>query len=104
MRPAELRARVAAAGAGPGWRRAERAVGLADARAASLPESLPESRTRVHLALAGLVAVPQFEVRDDEGRWPARVDLAFPELRVALERDGAWHGVPGQLAEDGSGA
>ena len=53
----------------------------------SLPESLPESRTRVHLALAGLVAVPQFEVRDDEGRWPARVDLAFPELRVALEVD-----------------
>lgn len=81
---------------GPGHRRAQRAVQLADGRA----ESMPESRTRVHLAVAGLLAVPQFEVRDTDGRWLARVDLAFPELRIAVEYDGAWHGAGGQLARD----
>ncbi len=30
----------------------------------------------------------------------ARVDLAFPEQRVAVEYDGAWHGDPGQLTRD----
>jgi very-short-patch-repair endonuclease len=28
------------------------------------------------------------------------VDLAFPEHRVAIEYDGAWHGEAGQLARD----
>ena len=53
------------------------------------------------LALAGLVAVPQYTVRDRDGRFVARVDLAFPEHRVAVEYDdGAWHGAPGQLTRD----
>ena len=52
------------------------------------------------LALAGLVAVPQYTVREPDGRFVARVDLAFPEQRVAIEYDGAWHGAPGQLARD----
>jgi very-short-patch-repair endonuclease len=30
----------------------------------------------------------------------ARVDLAFPEQRVAIEYDGAWHGRQGRLARD----
>ncbi|MGY1832553.1 DUF559 domain-containing protein [Geodermatophilus sp. SYSU D01180] len=79
-----------------GARRARQAVEVADPRA----ESLPESRVRVLLALAGLVAVPQYTVRDDGGGFVARVDLAFPEHRLAVEYDGAWHGESGQLARD----
>lgn len=30
----------------------------------------------------------------------ARVDPAFPEQRLAVEYDGAWHGQPGQLSRD----
>ncbi|GHE10751.1 endonuclease domain-containing protein [Klenkia taihuensis] len=93
---AELRTRVAGLGTGPGARRAVQAVQLADRRA----ESPQESRTRVVLSQAGFTVVPQFEVRDDDGRWVARVDLALPELRIAVEYDGAWHGEGGQLAKD----
>ncbi len=50
--------------------------------------------------MAELVAVPQHTVRDDEGGFVARVDLAFPEHRLAVEYDGAWHGQAGQLARD----
>ncbi|MGY1673243.1 DUF559 domain-containing protein [Geodermatophilus sp. SYSU D00710] len=75
---------------------ARRAVELADPRAGSLPES----RVRVLLALAGLSAVPQYTVRDPGGAFVARVDLALPEHRLAVEYDGAWHGEPGQLARD----
>ena len=53
-----------------------------------LAESPPESYLRVALALAGLVAQPQYSVYDSAGRWLARVDLAFPDQRVALEYDG----------------
>ena len=94
--PAELRVRVDGLAGGPGGRRALRATELADGRA----ESPQESRTRVLLASAGLVLVPQFEVRDDGGRWVARVDLALPELRIAVEYDGVWHGETGQFARD----
>ncbi|MGY1729604.1 endonuclease domain-containing protein [Geodermatophilus sp. SYSU D01062] len=55
---------------------------------------------RVLLALAGLAAVPQYTVRDDGGGFIARVDLASPEHRLAVEYDGAWHGEPGQLRRD----
>lgn len=33
-------------------------------------------------------------------RFLARVDLAWPELRVAIEYDGRWHSDPGQLHQD----
>lgn len=79
-----------------GARRALQAVALADPRAGSQPES----RLRVLLALAGLAAVPQFTVRDAQGNFVARVDLAFPEARIAVEYDGAWHAAPGQFAKD----
>ena len=76
--------------------RARRAIGLSDRRA----ESQPESRLRVALVLGGLCPVPQHVVRDEEGRFVARVDLAFPEVKVAVEYDGAWHGGRGQLSKD----
>jgi very-short-patch-repair endonuclease len=79
-----------------GSRNARRAVELADERA----ESPQESRLRVLLLTSGLTPVPQYVVRDAEGRFLARVDLAFPELKIAIEYDGAWHGRPGQLARD----
>jgi hypothetical protein len=85
---------------GRGTRRARRGVGLADGRA----ESPPESSLRVLPRLAGLTPGPQYVVRDAEGRFVARVDLAFPEQRVAVEYDGAWHGRPGQLARVPSAA
>jgi very-short-patch-repair endonuclease len=82
--------------AGPGSHRMREAAKLADSRA----ESQPESRLRVILALAGLHAVPQFTVRDAVGTFVARVDLAFPEHRLAIEYDGAWHGERDQFAKD----
>lgn len=67
-----------------GVRQATRALELSS----PLAESPPESRLRVLLVLAGLVPVPQFDVHGAEGRWLARVDLAFPEARLAIEYDG----------------
>ncbi len=63
---------------------ARRALEQSDPRA----ESPPESRLRLALRGAGLVPVPQFEVLDAQGRLVARVDLALPESRLALEHDG----------------
>jgi very-short-patch-repair endonuclease len=67
-------------------RQVRRAAELVDARA----ESWQESVTRVHLVLAGFDVVPQFRVV--VGRSViARVDLALPELMIAIEYDGRWH-------------
>jgi very-short-patch-repair endonuclease len=76
-------------------RAARRAVELADARA----ESLPESMTRVHLVEAGFAVVPQHRVVV-AGRVVARVDLAIPELKIAIEYDGRWHEADAQRALD----
>lgn len=65
--------------------RARRAVELADPRA----ESRPESRVRVRLVLAGLRPEVQYWISGRLGRI-ARVDLAFPEQKVAVEYDGSW--------------
>ncbi|MEG3633576.1 endonuclease domain-containing protein [Micromonospora palythoicola] len=79
-----------------GWRRLLRVVELADAGA----ESIPESRLRVRIMLAGLPRpVTQFVVTR-RGRFVARVDLAWPELRVAVEYDGLWHDDPEQFHRD----
>jgi len=79
-----------------GTRQAREAVRLVDGRA----ESPPESRVRVLLAQAGLPAVPQFTVRDRDGAFVARVDLAYPALRVAVEYDGVWHADAAQFRRD----
>ena len=35
-----------------------------------------------------------------EAARPARLDFAYPGLRLAVEYDGAWHAAPGGLARD----
>lgn len=72
---------------GRGSRRFDRAVSLADPAA----ESPPESRLRVRLLLAGLPRPEvNYRVFGDRG-FVARVDLAWPGLRIAVEYDGLWH-------------
>ncbi|WP_091109877.1 hypothetical protein [Geodermatophilus dictyosporus] len=81
---------------GRGSARARAVCALADERS----ESPQETRLRVLLLRAGLpVPVPQFTVRVG-GRFVARVDLAWPDLRVAVEYDGRWHAEAGQFARD----
>ncbi|MEV1146817.1 hypothetical protein AB0I76_24615, partial [Micromonospora sp. NPDC049799] len=79
-----------------GWRAMLRAVDLADAGA----ESPQESRTRVTLVLAGLPRPRTQWVVTDRGRFVARLDLAWPEFKVAVEYDGLWHDEPGQFHRD----
>jgi hypothetical protein len=57
-----------------------------------LAESPMESRLRLGLTGGGLPRpVAQFVVYDALGCFVARVDLAYPELKIAVEYDGAWH-------------
>jgi very-short-patch-repair endonuclease len=78
-----------------GVTKVRRAVALVDPRA----ESAPESRVRVALVLAGLVPVPQFRVLA-AGIELARVDLGFPEARLAVEYEGAYHFDADQIIRD----
>ena len=92
----ELRA-AAALATGRDCRRIRRAATLAD----GLAESPQETRLRLLVQRSSLpLAVAQFRVRDDAGRRVARVDFAWPEHRLALEYDGAWHAEPGQFRRD----
>jgi very-short-patch-repair endonuclease len=80
-----------------GIRQARQAVELSS----PLAESPPESRLRVALVLAGLSPVPQYNVHDPGGRWLARLDLAFPSAKVAVEYDGrAVHERPDVFTRD----
>lgn len=67
-----------------------------------MPESVAEMRFARRLAANGLPKpVLQHEVHDPTGRFVARVDLAYPEARVALEMKGfRWHGTPLRYARD----
>jgi very-short-patch-repair endonuclease len=79
-----------------GWRRLMRVATLADAGA----ESPPESKVRVRLVLAGLPKpVTQYVITHNH-RFVARVDLAWPQQRVAVEYDGLWHGSTDQFHAD----
>jgi hypothetical protein len=70
---------------------------LVDARA----ESPMETRLRLLLHDAGAPApVPQYEVRDASGRFLARVDLAYPQWRIALEYEGDHHREKTQFRRD----
>lgn len=83
--------------AGPGSRQAREAAALADGLAGS-PQ---ETRLRLLLHRSGLPRpVAQHVVRDVSG-FVARVDFAWPELEIALEYEGTWHGEsPQQVAAD----
>jgi len=84
---ADLR-RLADSGSGRwGSRKVRAVVGLVDGRS----ESPPESWVRVACIRAGLpVPVPQFAVVEG-GVVLGRVDLAWPEQRVIVEYEGAYH-------------
>ncbi|WP_244170070.1 endonuclease domain-containing protein [Amycolatopsis tolypomycina] len=76
--------------------RAKKAFRLADPRS----ESIPESELRVWLAVAGLEPDVQLEVFDAQGVFAGRLDLAFPEQKLAVEYDGEWHGEGDQPRHD----
>lgn len=62
-----------------------RVLALVDGKA----ESVGETRTRLMCRTHGLPApIPQYEIRDHNGRLAGRVDFAWPEFRVILEFDG----------------
>ncbi len=78
---------AAASMTGRGCRRARTAADLADGRAGS-PQ---ETRLRLVVRGSGLPQpVAQHEVRVGR-RFVARVDFAWPQQKVALEYEGAWH-------------
>lgn len=83
----ELRA-LAGTRTGRGCRRARGAVADAD----GLAESPQETRTRLHLHRSSLPRpVAQHRVLDARRHEVARVDFAWPALRLALEYDGEGH-------------
>jgi very-short-patch-repair endonuclease len=92
---ASIRA-LAAATRGPGSARARDVAGLAD----GLAESPQETRVRLLVRRSDLPSpVAQYRIHDRRG-FVARVDLAWPEHRVALEYDGLWHGGREQFLRD----
>lgn len=80
-----------------GSRRVARAFGLVDGLAGSPQESV----LRVAMTLAGLPPpVAQFEIRTASGDWLGVVDFAWPEQRVVVEYEGAYHFDGLQIARD----
>src|SRR3954468_10052404 len=66
----------------------EALLDLVDAKS----ESPMETRTRLVIITGGLPRpVAQWEIRTPAGTFVARADLAYPEHKVAVEYDGAWH-------------
>lgn len=80
------------------------ARGVLDDRAlrAARPDGLLEPRMARLLVRHGLpIAEYQHVIRHDGGAFVARVDFAYPHLRVAIEVDGfAVHGTPAAMAAD----
>ncbi len=55
-------------------------------------ESPQETRTRLLIVRHGLPAPQtQVNVHDEDGIFCARLDMAWPQWKVAVEYDGAWH-------------
>lgn len=96
VRPAALVEYVSGRRSVRGWRRVDQAVRLTDAAA----ESPQESRLRVRLILAGFPVPVSQHVLAVDGVFVARFDLAWPQWRIAVEYDGAWHAERGQLERD----
>lgn len=79
-----------------GWAKTAEAARFVDAGA----QSPPESKLRVGLVRAGLpTPVAQFQIVRG-GLFVARVDLAWPKYRIAVEYDGRWHGSAEQFDRD----
>lgn len=96
VRLADVRSAVAQLQPCWGSGRAKEVVRLAD----GLAESPQESRLRLLLVGAGLPApVAQHEVYDADGL-VGRVDFAYPEIKLAIEYDGMWHGERGAFLSD----
>lgn len=77
----------------PGVVQLRRALELADAGA----ESPQESRVRLLLVGAGLpTPQTQVEVYDRQGCFVARLDIAWPQWKVAVEYDGVQHWTDGR--------
>jgi hypothetical protein len=69
-------------------RKVDRALGQIE----PLTESPMETRVRLLLVRAGLPRpLPQHVVLDHVGEFVARLDLAYPERRLAIEYDGSFH-------------
>lgn len=84
-------------GGGHGAVRCRQAAGLVRAGV----ESPMESRLRVLIVRAGLPEpVVNHEVTDDRGRVRYRIDLSYPEHRIAIEYDGAYHDAEVQHGAD----
>jgi very-short-patch-repair endonuclease len=95
--PVELLARREACPGARGCRRLDGVVRLADPRA----ESPQETRLRLDLRRAGLPEPEvQFEIRTVDGVLLARADLAYREVRLAVEYDGATHFTRAQRERD----
>ena len=87
---------LAARTRGRGSARARVVCGLADGLAGS-PQ---ETRLRLVIGRSRLPApIAQYRVLVDS-RVVARVDFAWPDLKVVVEYDGLWHAEPGQFARD----
>ena len=79
-----------------GGQRLLRVAALADGGA----ESPQESRLRVRLVLDHIPRPTTQHVITDGGRFVARTDLAWPDLKVAVEYDGRWHDTADQFERD----
>ena len=79
-----------------GSRQAREAARLAD----GLAQSPQETRLRLLIVRSELpMPVAQYRVTA-HGRFVARVDFGYPELRLAIEYEGLWHGEPQQVGPD----
>ncbi len=97
LTPEALRAQLERRAGARGVVRAHRLLARLDPRA----ESPRETSLRLLVLDAGLPPpVPQHEVRDADGAFVARLDLAWPQQRVAVEHDGAHHRDPRQHSRD----
>lgn len=93
----EVRAELERRRGARGLATARERLPLLDPRA----ESPRETSLRLVLLEAGLPpCTPQHEVWDDDGAFVARLDLAWPHARVAVEYDGDHHRDPRQHSRD----
>lgn len=64
-------------------------------------ESIRESQLRLRIVSAGLPRPrTRYVIRTDDGRFLARVDLSWPEYKIVIEYDGAYHDAREQIIRD----